>query len=218
MEANNSLVYVHARPDSSSVHGIFYVGKGSKARSFRLNKRNAYHTNIINKHGKDSILIGAFQCSNEDTAFDLERGLIKCLRRSGVRLANMTDGGEGFTGGRHTEVSKSLISLASKSHAHEIGLCNTLKFKGIPKSSEQRAKMSASAIGRVLDQATRLKISLGHLGKTTSESTKLSMSLAHTGKKMYAKNGVRKWIKPADIEASINEGWTKCRKTNEGAR
>ena len=47
------------------------------------------------------------ECSSEEIAFDLEIGLIKCLKRMGVKLANYTDGGDvGAKGYRHTEESK----------------------------------------------------------------------------------------------------------------
>jgi hypothetical protein len=91
------FAYVHCRPDGTP----FYVGKGSFKRSnIILNKhlRNAYHQNIVKKHGKGSILVGRLECSSEEIAFELEKGLIKCLRNSGASLTNLTDGGEGTSG------------------------------------------------------------------------------------------------------------------------
>ena len=87
--------YVHARPNTKDAHGIFYVGKGYSWRARSIGGRNPYYTNIVKKHGKENILIGTIECSSEQLALDLERGLIKCLKRMGVRLANQTDGGEG---------------------------------------------------------------------------------------------------------------------------
>jgi len=92
MEANNSLVYVHARPHVASLASIFYVGKGSDSRSTLFSRRNPHHMNIIRKYGSKNIQVGKMQCSSESIAFSLERGLIKCLRRSGVNLVNMTRG------------------------------------------------------------------------------------------------------------------------------
>ncbi len=86
--------YVHARPDGS----IFYVGKG-RGNRYRVNqKRNAHHQRITNKYGVDNILVGKIDCTSHAIALDLEIGIIKCLKRMGVKLANQTLGGEGALG------------------------------------------------------------------------------------------------------------------------
>lgn len=90
--------YVHARPNTVSAQGIFYVGKGSAKRVRHVGRSNRHHSNIVQKYGKDSILVGAIPCSSEDIALELEKGLIKCLKRSNVVLANRTSGGEGISG------------------------------------------------------------------------------------------------------------------------
>ncbi len=83
--------YLHCRPDGTP----FYVGKGSTKRAHKLLGRNKHHTNTVNKHGKNNILVGFLECSTEDTAYELERGIIKCLKRMGVSLTNQTEGGIG---------------------------------------------------------------------------------------------------------------------------
>ena len=83
--------YIHARPDGS----VFYVGNGKGRRYLELLGRNPYHQNVVNKYGAENILVGKIDCSSEAIAFDIERGLIKCFRRMGVELTNLTDGGEG---------------------------------------------------------------------------------------------------------------------------
>lgn len=90
--------YVHARPDTTDASGVFYVGKGMGDRFNPLPVRNRYHGFVLGKHGAENILTGKLDCSSEAIAFDLERGLIKCLRRMGVNLTNMTDGGDGASG------------------------------------------------------------------------------------------------------------------------
>lgn len=93
-----SYAYIHARPGTVEQHGIFYVGKGRKDRYKALPARNRFHGFVLDKHGAENILIGKIECSDPDTAFELEKGLIKCLKRSGVVLTNMTDGGDGPNG------------------------------------------------------------------------------------------------------------------------
>jgi hypothetical protein len=87
------FAYVHAKPDTRDALGIFYVGKGKGIRDKDLSVRNRHHGFVLSKHGKENILVGKIECSSESSAFDLERGLIKCLRRMQVNLTNVTDGG-----------------------------------------------------------------------------------------------------------------------------
>jgi hypothetical protein len=157
--------YIHAKPDGTP----FYVGKGNGRRLNMFHRRNQHHKNIVAKYGRRNILIGRLDCSDEGTAFDLEMGLIKCLRRSGVDLANLTDGGHGPSGlvvtpeqrakisatlmGRsgtpHTEASKAKISAANtgrKRTPEEIKkMSDAYKRRG-PISDETRAKLSAAGI------------------------------------------------------------------------
>jgi group I intron endonuclease len=112
------FAYIHCRPDGSP----YYVGKGIKKRMRNFKRRNPYHTNVTNKYGKENILIGMLECSSDEIAFNLERGLIKCLKNSGVNLTNIRDGGEGFevgnrpwnTGKKLTDAHKEKCRVASQ--------------------------------------------------------------------------------------------------------
>ena len=106
--------YLHARPDTVDVSGVFYVGKGCGKRATDWYRRNIHHDRIVRKYGASNILIGKLPCSNEATSFELERGLIKCLRQMGVSLANMTDGGEGAAGFTASELTRQKMSEAAK--------------------------------------------------------------------------------------------------------
>jgi hypothetical protein len=91
--------YLHARPNTVDASGIFYVGKGTLERTTKLKRpHNPYHSSILAKHGIENILVTKIECSSEEIAFELEKGLIKCFKRMGVKLANMSDGGEGNAG------------------------------------------------------------------------------------------------------------------------
>ncbi|MEN9936048.1 MAG: hypothetical protein RLZZ387_2627 [Chloroflexota bacterium] len=104
--------YIHARPDTRDALGVFYVGKGAGRRFRPSIRRNRHHSNVVAKHGAENILVGVIECSSEDIAHALERGLIKCLRRSGAKLVNLTDGGEGSSGYVPTEEAKAKIGEA----------------------------------------------------------------------------------------------------------
>jgi hypothetical protein len=116
----SSFAYLHCKPDGTP----FYVGKGTVRRSKKLYGRNEYHTRTVEKYGKDNILIGRIECSDDDIAFELERGIIKCLKRSDVELTNMTEGGLG-------------------------GLQDQVPWnKGKKFTDEHRAKLSAARMGK----------------------------------------------------------------------
>lgn len=149
---NPYYAYIHAKPDGTP----FYVGKGRgrRARS-KLYDRNLHHRNVVAKHGVENILIGVIPCSSEATAFELERGLIRCLRRSGVELANYTDGGEGCSGRKYSEETKQKMraSAAGRRPSKEtielarlanVGNTNRL---GVKLSDETRAKISLATTG-----------------------------------------------------------------------
>lgn len=109
--------YLHARPTGA----VFYVGKGRAKRALSLSARNPYHGSIIQKYKKENIIVRFIECSNEETAFELEKGLIKCFRKMGSRLANITNGGEGTSGLVHSLETKAKISLRSRNNQHNLG-------------------------------------------------------------------------------------------------
>lgn len=139
--------YILAKPNTVDISGIFYVGKGS-ARRLRISApRNIYCQRVISKYGSDLIQISKFECSSEDAAFELERGLIKCLRRAGVTLTNLTDGGEGCS-------NPSEETRKKMSNVH----------RGKTLSEEQKASLSAAAKERMKIPEERAK-SAGTAGK-----------------------------------------------------
>ena len=108
-------VYVWIRKDTGNV---FYVGKGTKNRYKDLSMRNKYFLNIVNKLGMDNIEIKIIENNlTEQEAFDKEKEYIKYYIDNGIKLANMTSGGEGSSDWynhltdeekqRHREISKS---------------------------------------------------------------------------------------------------------------
>jgi len=94
-------VYTHRRATDGQV---FYVGKGRGRRAFERSRGNPHWHNVVNKHGLEVVLVATGL--DEETAFDTERQLISFYRSIGLRLANMTDGGEGASGYRFSEIAK----------------------------------------------------------------------------------------------------------------
>lgn len=183
--------YIHARPDAD-VGGVFYVGKGTRSRAFDFTRRNMYHQHLIDKHGSDSIGVGLLECSGEDIALSLEKGLIKCLKRMGVNLANMTEGGEGVSGYRHTEAARKAMSE---------------KRSGRKPSAETKAKMSKSRSGE----------KNGFYGKRHTEASKAKVS---EGKKQnptrYWLGQKRSEEVCKKISAALKESWRKRKQSDFG--
>lgn len=150
--------YIHCRPDGTP----FYVGKGDDARvAIKKRYHNKHHMNILNKYGEENILVGKMECSTEEFAFDLERGLIKRLRKMGVSIVNLTDGGDGASGAVRSPETRAKMSRA------QIG---NKKSLGAKRSSETRAKMAAGKIGNQWN-----------VGRTYSLETKIKKSRAIGG-------------------------------------
>lgn len=136
MTPKTYYAYIHCKPDGTP----FYVGKGNARRSRAVRRVNAWHSKIVGHYGAENILIGKMECSTETLAFELEKGLIKCLRRMGHPLTNQTDGGEGSSGYVATAEAKAKIAAA---------------LTGIKRSDEFRAKMVEVGKRRGISPATR---------------------------------------------------------------
>jgi len=150
------FAYVHCKPNLIP----FYVGKGALRRAKYLGERNLYHQSVVNKYGKQNILIGMLECSNEKLAFELEKGLIKCLKQVGIKLCNFTDGGEG-TSNPTEETRKKMSDAAKKRGISEA--CNIAKIKakkGKPLTNEQKVKLSKALKGKVFTEEHRKNISI----------------------------------------------------------
>jgi hypothetical protein len=89
-------VYEHIRNDTNA---IFYVGKGKKERAYRVNNRNEYWKNIVNKTGYTVRFV--VKDVDEELAYLVEEERIDQLKRLGIKLTNLTLGGEGASGGEN---------------------------------------------------------------------------------------------------------------------
>jgi NUMOD3 motif len=97
---NNFYIYQHLKADTNE---IFYVGKGNKKRAYSYN-RGDYWKRVVAKHGLIVQII--YQDLDEETAFKLEIETIQQYRSQGIKLVNMTDGGEGTSGRITTDESR----------------------------------------------------------------------------------------------------------------
>ena len=190
MSALGFYTYEHTRNDTGAV---FYVGKGRGRRAEATYNRNIYWKRIVAKAGGFSVRMVA-EHVDEDFAFLVEMERIDQLRRLGVGLCNMTDGGEGTSGFFPSEETRKRMSAARSGERHpQFGKPKSEETKrklrlastGKTLSAESRAKISAAILGRKESVETRMKKSIalsGRVGVKPSEETRLKMSAASKGK------------------------------------
>ena len=170
--------YVHRRADDGKV---FYVGKGKGSRANSARSRNPYWASTARKHGV-RVEIAAIWAS-EAEAFEHEKFLISCFRDLDQPLCNLTDGGDGISGYRHSAETRAKHfgkPLTDEARA-KIGNAN----RGRVRSEELRARISASLSGRIRPLEVGAKISAAKKGRTViSQETRARISVALTGKKL----------------------------------
>ncbi len=123
MTSSNFYVYVHSRLNTGAP---FYVGKGHARRAYTIKSRSQHWKNIVAKDGGWHVNFIAERV-DEELAFLAEMEAIDKYRRLGVRLINLTDGGDGVSGYRPTKPPHN---------------------KGKPMSEKMKAHLSATAKAR----------------------------------------------------------------------
>lgn len=150
-------VYMHRKISDGTV---FYVGKGCGDRKYDKFHRSKWWKSVESKHGR-SIEICQEDMSESDS-FLLEQWLIAKFRHEGLNLVNLSDGGDGQSGWRHTtesieKIKNSQIKLVYSSTGEKFnGLkdaCVFLKSNGYEKADRCPISMCcngklSSAYGR----------------------------------------------------------------------
>ena len=120
---------------------VFYVGKGCGDR-YKTLRRNRYFLNIYNKYSCDVRIVKSKLTEQE--SFNEEIRLINHYKSIGQAKANLTLGGEGCTGYKHTTET---LKRLSNSH---LGINNPMFGKTSP------------MLGRKFSEETRIKMSKNH--------------------------------------------------------
>lgn len=156
----NYIVYVHRNPRTNDV---FYVGIGSRTdRASVKRNRNKYWTNYVKKYG-DPIVEVLHRNLAKEEAVKIEIELIQKFGRKcdGGKLVNITEGGEGIVGYKHTDEAKSRISIASKRKSLEhIESTRKRMIENNPtKRDDVRQKIRISKLGKPRSEDLKRKIS-----------------------------------------------------------
>jgi hypothetical protein len=167
-----AVLYRHIRLDSNQP---FYIGIGQDEKRAYEKGRNEHWNNIVKKHGyKVQIMLDDLTW---EEACEKEHEFIKLYGRADLglgTLVNLTDGGDGSVGLKHTKEAKAKISAAKTGK----------KFK--KQSEETIAKRVATRKangGYNCSEETIAKISATKTGKKHSAETIAKMSAAKKGRK-----------------------------------
>lgn len=158
-------VYIHKKPNNE----IFYVGIGSKKRAYCKTNRSSFWKKTINKYPNYNIKI-IYKNLTWDEACFKEINLIRLFGRKDLglgTLVNMTDGGDGLVGYKHSTETKLKMSLSRKG------------IKKHPRSNETKLKISKANSNKKFTKEHCKKLSLAHKNKIVSDNTKFKMRLSN---------------------------------------
>lgn len=164
---NDYYIYEYIRTDTNEV---FYVGKGRGKRANVLANRNKYFKRTIKKYPFKVIRV--LENLTESDAFEAEMSFIKYRKSLGQATCNLTEGGEGRSGGEVlpetrekikkyrtgksiSEETRKKMAEAKKGNTNSKGITASLETrkkqsiarKKYYESSESRAKTSQALMG-----------------------------------------------------------------------
>jgi hypothetical protein len=129
--------------------------------------RNKLHTEVVETHGKENIIIEMIECRSEQEAFMREKIVISALRAAGIKLCNLTNGGEGSSGFPCPD------SVREFRRARMFGNTNT---KGTKRSADAVEKTRLAHLGRKRPDGTVNKLRLAGIGRVKSSEERLKLS------------------------------------------
>lgn len=195
-----------------------YIGKTEHPLAKRLAEHRKWAgfgtTSVyqwMRKYGAENIqacIIETFTSEDVHLINERERFHIAQQRAGyGKENLNLTDGGDGAMGYRHTEEAKAQMSLTrtGRTLSEETRAKLSLAGLGRTVSGETRARISAAKKGTVVSEETKAKLAAANLGKTYGPETKAKLSLAFKGRVLSEEHKER-------ISAS-NRGKTRSAET-----
>jgi hypothetical protein len=174
-------IYEHWRSDTNA---CFYVGKGCGSRAYDMNHRSNSHKSIQRElHRAGLFIVVQITARNltESSAFETERSTISTRRADGSPLINMTAGGQGTSGHKHSPETRALIAAIAAARPPEHGAKISAAKRGCKFTAEHRAKIGAAGRGRTASPETRVKLAAVWRGRHHSPEAKAKLSEALRG-------------------------------------
>lgn len=178
---------------TNTVNGRCYVGQTSGTfqkrqsahlSSARMGLYGGFHA-AIRKYGEQAFAWEViFYAFDHKSLLSAEVAIIAEMRASGANLYNLTDGGEGQVGFKHSP--ETIAKMRQRIVTEEMRQASSLANKGKILPPETRAKISEGLRGRPVSPESRAKMSASHkgqgLGKKQSEEHRRKCALARTGR------------------------------------
>jgi group I intron endonuclease len=194
----------------NQINGKCYIGKTVTPLSRRWcrhcsiashGSRLPFHR-AIRKYGAGTFNISVLCYAPADRLGVIEQAAIAAFRAAHIPLYNVTEGGEGMVGYKHSDSARAKIGAGNRGKPH--GTSDHALFRGHKHSAESRIKMSKTRKGRKHSTETKARISTAHLGKSRapfSAETLAKMSAAQLGRHhtaatraKMAESGRKLWV------------------------
>jgi hypothetical protein len=163
-----SKLYQKTFEDFSFMFEPFYIGKGKDdrkmvhLRNYRLNNKTHLSNKILDlrNNGIEPIITELYVNLTEEESLDIEKKLISIIGRRILKsgpLVNITDGGEGISGLKHTHESRKKMSNKGEKHPNwnkklsdttRKKISDKLKLNNPMKNPEISEKVRLKNIGR----------------------------------------------------------------------
>lgn len=185
--------YIHRKASDGSV---FYVGKGISSRASTTHGRNTFWHNVVNKHGFKFEICARWQTSKE--ALDHERFLISCFKDMGIKLTNLTAGGDGPTGRKMPpdQLTKHIerIKEQAKNPEWRAKISNSLKGKKHPRHGKPAPNKGKPVLPHVhaAMMAKHVRVNPEAMAKMIASKTGVKLTEEHRAKLSAASKGKQK--------------------------
>ena len=192
-DLHTTYIYTMADPLTPGV--IRYVGKTTQALNRRLSmhcrdkakSHKASWVMFLAKSGRKPVIteIEVVVSTDQRAASDAEKKWIAHYKEIGCKLVNLTDGGEGICGYKHTPDTKARISLTCQKNMtpERRAKLATINLGRHP-SPETILKLSYSNKKRWEDPKNREQASLRCIGRRVTPDAKIKMSAAKVGRRL----------------------------------
>jgi hypothetical protein len=210
--AEEPIFYVY-EPWRMDTGECFYVGKGHGHRARDFGRRKHHHANLLCKlkAGGHKVEVRFFVTGlPEREALNAEVSRIAYWRSQGAPLVNITNGGEGVSGLKHSDETREKLRAANlgklrgprspevieKSAAAQRGKKrgpnpeHSARMKGMKWAPEVVAKRASANLGQKRGEQARANMSLAQRGHVVSDEARKNMSLAHQGKPITEKQAL----------------------------
>lgn len=156
--------YAHFRLDDGK---CLYIGKGKSRRAWSKAGRSDWWKRTVAKHGYRVQILATWE--SEEDAFQHEKLLIACFRDMGHPLVNLTDGGEGMSGCRHSAETKVKISECARLQWSSVDA-------RVAQAEKTRQRMAIPEARAVLSERAKQRMSSPEARRTLSERARNQMA------------------------------------------